>query len=155
MNGIRTLSIGLVVGLSACGVGPESNFTLGLDLDACDQTFSFCGAPAGCILTPDDYIEGAFPGTRQFIVPTLAEAVITVDIFFQTQVATGLDTEVRWSEPGCFDTYQYRSNGRDIFLEAGNDRILSVSQQVFLEGDHLVEVFSDAVADYLLRVRVD
>ncbi|MEL7368147.1 MAG: hypothetical protein AAFN74_04480 [Myxococcota bacterium] len=138
-----------------CGVGPESNFTLGLELDRCDGTFPVCQTTAGCILTPDRYLEGSFPGARQFIVPSLAEAVITVDIFFQTQVATGIDTEILWSEPGCFDAYQFRSDGRDIFFEAGNDRILSVSQQVFLDGDHLVEVFSDAVADYLLRVRVD
>ena len=140
---------------SACGVGPESNFTLGLDLERCDSTFPVCQTTAGCILTPEEYLEGQFPGAREFIVPSRAEAVITVDIFFRTQQSVGLDTEVLWSEPGCFDSYQYRSDGRDIFTEAGNDRILSVSQQVFLEGDHLVQVFSDAVAEYLIRVRVD
>ena len=140
---------------SGCGLGPESNFTLGLDLERCDSTYPVCQTTAGCILTPDRYLEGSFPGTRQFIVPAIEEAVISVDIFFRTQVAIGVETEVLWFEPGCFDTYQYRSNGRDIFFEAGNDRVLTVSQQVFLSGDHLVEVFSDAVAEYLLRVRID
>lgn len=152
-RGLCVLAISAWVG--ACGTGPESNFTLGLELDRCDQSFPVCQTTAGCVLTTDRYLEGAFPGTRQFIVPAAEEQVITVDIFFRTQEAIGVDTEILWSEPGCFDTYQYRSNGRDIFREAGNDRVLSVGQQVFLGGDHLVEVFSDAVAEYLLRVRVD
>ena len=151
----KWVAIPFVLAVVGCGTGPESNFTLGLELDRCDSTFAECGTSAGCILTEEEYLEGSFPGTREFIVPAIEEAVITVDIFFRTQVATGVDTEILWNEPGCFDQYQFRSNGRDIFFDAGNDRILSVSQQVFLSGDHLVQVFSDAVADYLLRVRVD
>ena len=155
MRGQVFAVLGAAVFVGGCGIGPESNFTLGLELDRCDGTFPACQTTAGCFLNEDRYLEGSFPGTRQFIVPSRAEAIIRVDIFFRSQVSTGFDTEVLWSEPGCFDTYQYRSEGRDVFLEAGNDRILTVSQQVFLEGEHLVEVFSDAVADYLLRVRVD
>ncbi len=145
---------GLLVA-SACGTGPESNFTLGLELDTCNSTFAVCQTTAGCILNEDEYLEGSFPGSREFIVVADEEQIINVDIFFRTQVATGFDTEVQWSEPGCFDTFQYRSDGVDIFFEAGNDRILSVGQQIFLNGDHLVQVFSDATAEYLLRVRVE
>ena len=149
---LATIAVAMTGG---CGLGPESNFTLGLDLDRCDGTFPACSLTAGCVLTEDEYLEGRFPGARQFIVPAIEEQVITVDIFFRTQVSTGIETEVLWNEPSCFETYQYTSNGRDIFFEAGNDRILTVSQQIFRDGDHLVEVFSDAVAEYLLRVRVD
>lgn len=137
------------------GLGAEGNFTLGLSRDRCDGTFPICQTTAGCTMGTGRYIEGRFPGTRSFIVPAPEEAVITVHIFFKTQMATGIDTEILWHEPGCFDTYQYLSEGRDIFLEAGDDKVFSRSQQVFLEGDHLVEIFSDAVADYVVKVDVE
>lgn len=140
--------------LTGCGLGAEGNFTGGLELDRCDGTYPVCQTTAGCTLGVGKYVEGKFPGAREFVVPAPEEAIVTVRIFFRTEVATGVDTEILWHEPGCFDTYQYASEGADIFLEAGNDRILEKSQQVFLGGDHLVEVFSDAVAEYLLAIEV-
>ena len=143
--------------LAGCnfGLGAEGNFTGGLSRDRCDGTFPICQTTAGCTMGTGRYIEGQFPGSRQFIVPAPEEALITVHIFFKTQIATGIDTEILWHEPGCFDTYQYLSEGRDIFLEAGNDKVFSQSKQVFLEGDHLVEIYSDAVGEYLIKVEVE
>ncbi len=152
------LALGLSGGglATGCGIGSESAFTSGLDLTECNGTFPICATTAGCILGPGQYLEGAFPGARQFIVVTPdEESVITVDIFFRTQEAVGFDTEISWFEPGCIDVFRYRSGGIDIFQEAGNDRVLSVSQQVFEVGEHLVEVFSDARAEYLIRAQVD
>lgn len=140
---------------TGCGFGSEGNFTSGLTRDRCDGTFPVCQTTAGCTMGVGKYIEGSFPGARQFIVSAPEESIITVRIFFRSQVATGIDTEILWHEPGCFDTYQYRSGGSDIFLEAGNDQILEKSQQVFLSGDHLVEIISDSVAEYLLAVEVE
>ncbi len=141
--------------LSACGLGAEDNFTRGLNRDRCEGTFPICQTTAGCVMGSTKYIEGAFPGTRQFVVPAPEEAVIRVQLFFKTQRAVGVDTEVLWHEPGCFDTYRWSSEGRDIFEAAGASRVLEVSQQVLLEGDHLVEVYSDAVAEFALRVDVE
>lgn len=149
------LSLGCVVLASGCGLGAEGNFTAGLTLDRCDGTYPVCQTTAGCTLGVGKYVEGSFPGARQFIVPAPEEAIIKVKIFFREAVATGVDTEILWHEPGCFDTYQYASEGADIFLDAGNDKIFERQRQVFLAGDHLVEVFSDAVADYLLSVEVE
>lgn len=145
----------LVLGLVGCGGGTPGNFTSGLDLDRCEDTFPVCTTTAGCVLTENDYIEGEFPGQRAIIVPAPAEAVIHIDIFFVEQRAAGVDTDIRWHEPGCFDTYRWTSGGQDIFLDAGRDRVLTRSQQVFQDGDHLVEIFSDAIADYFIRARVD
>ncbi len=145
----------LLLLLAGCGLGAEDNFTLGLDEDRCDGTFPICQTTAGCVMGSNKYLKGRFPGSRQFIVPAPEEAVITVRIFFATQVATGVDTEILWHEPGCFDTYQYLSEGSDIFLAAGNDQVFEQSKQVFLDGDHLIEVFSDAIAEYAITVDVD
>ncbi len=141
--------------LSGCGLSSEGTFTSGLSRDRCDDTYPICSQTAGCVLGAGKYLEGSFPGTRQFIVTAPEESVITVSLFFRSQVAVGVDTGITWHEPGCFDSYEYRSGGEDIFLEAGGSRVMSRSQQVFLDGDHLIEVFSDAIADYVLKVEVD
>lgn len=145
----------VILGLLGCGEGALGNFASGLDLDRCEDTFPVCQTTAGCLLGEGRYIEGRFPGQKQFIVPAPADAVVRVEVFFTDQSAAGVDTEIRWHEPGCFETYRWNSEGRDIFLLAGPNRVLSQSQQVLQGGDHLVEILSDAVADYLLRVQVD
>jgi len=142
--------------MMSCGVGSgaQGNFTSGLSRDRCDGTFPVCQTTAGCTMGVGRYLEGSFPGTRQFIVPAPADSVVNVRIFFKREQATGIDTEIFWNEPGCFDTYQYLSEGADIFLDAGNSQIFERSHQVFLDGDHLVEVISDMVADYVLVIEV-
>lgn len=139
---------------SGCGVSAADNFTRGLSEDRCEGTFPICATTAGCVLSDLRYLEGSFPGSREVIVPAPADAIVIVRLFFVSQVAHGLDTRVLISEPGCIDTYEWASEGRDIFIEAGSDRVLEVRQEVFLDGDHLLEVASDAVADYVLAVEV-
>jgi hypothetical protein len=154
---VRRIGLAAITLLSvSCGIGSgaEGNFTSGLSRDRCDGTFPVCQTTAGCTMGVGRYLEGQFPGTRSFIVPAPEDSILNVRIFFRQEIATGIDTEIFWSEPGCFDTYQYQSEGRDIFLEAGNTLIFEKSHQVFLEGDHLVEVISDAVASYDLIVEV-
>ncbi len=138
-----------------CGFGAEGNFTAGLSEDRCEDTFPICQTTAGCTMGTGRYVSGSFPGAREFIVPAPAEATIKLSIFFKSQMATGANTDIRFHEPGCFDTYQFLSDGRDIFLQAGNDRVFETTQQIFLDGDHLVEVFSDAVAEYILKIEVE
>jgi hypothetical protein len=150
----KLMTLSLSGALSACALGAEENFSAGLKLDRCDGTFPICQTSAGCVLGNTNYVEGSFPGSRQFIVPAPAGSLIAVRIFFRSQVATGVDTEILWNEPGCFDTYQYLSEGIDIFREAGKDGIFEQTQLVLLDGDHLVEVFSDATADYFISVDV-
>lgn len=139
---------------SGCGLSAADNFTRGLTRDRCDGTFPICSTTAGCVLGENRYLEGSFPGVREVIVPAPAESIVSVRLFFVEQVAHGLDTRILLNEPGCIDTYEWASEGRDIFLEAGSDRVLEIEQEVVLEGDHLLEVSSDAVADYVLQVDV-
>lgn len=153
-RGLGWLGVALAM-TAGCGLGPESNFTEGLTRERCDGTWPACQTTAGCTMGSSRYIEGRFPGTRQFIVPAPQESSIAIEIFFRTQVATGVDTEILWHEPGCFDTYQYLSEGRDIFQEAGNDLVFEASHQVFQAGDHLVEIYSDATADYIIAVKIE
>lgn len=151
-RGAQWLGFLLVLGGCDAGLG---NFTDGRTLIRCEDTFPVCQTTAGCVLGERQYLEGRFPGQRQFIVQAPADSLIGVELFFVEQTASGLETEIRWNEPGCFDFQIWNSEGQDIFRLAGQDNVLSQTRQVFESGDHLIEVFSDAVIDYRLRITID
>jgi hypothetical protein len=73
---------------------------------------------------------------------------------FTKEISPGIDTEVTWYETGCQDRVSASSGGTDVFREAGDDNVWKRQEKVVTAGDHLIEVFSDAQADYLLRVKV-
>ena len=143
-----------LIGGSGCDFGSEAAFIDGRSLDRCNQSIPVCSTTAGCRLVEEDqYLEGRFPGFRQMIVPTAAEAVITVEIYWRTQLSPGADTEILWYEPACVDAYHYESAGLDVFA-ASKDGVLIERQHVFRGGDHLVEVRSDATGEYVMRTTV-
>ena len=108
------------------------------------------------MLDDTNYTSGSFAqgGTQRFIVRTSSAATIEVDLFFVTEGTPGTDTEVDWYETECSSEQSLDSGGDDIFSEAGPSRVWSRTEEVTTIGDHLVQVFSDAQADYLLRVIV-
>lgn len=144
--------------LAPLGAGPactpEDVFTGDRDLDDCQGNWPVCAYRAGCKLNEREFMEGSFPGSRRFIVETAGRSDIRVSLLFLTQVSPGADTEIHWYEPGCFERYGYASEGADLFREAGGSGIFEKTRTVYRGGDHLVEVFSDAVADFLLKIDV-
>ena len=142
--------LALVVG----GCSAEEVFIGDRKLDECDGNWPVCTFRAGCNLNTREYIEGVFPGSRRFIVETEGRADIRVTMLFLSQVSPGADTEIHWYEPGCFERYSYTSEGADLFREAGSSGIFEKQRTVFRTGDHLIEVFSDAVAEFLLKIEV-
>ncbi len=153
---LRWMMAGALLSLgTACGLGTEGAFIDGRDLDLCADTIPACSGTAGCRLGPNNYLETRFPGAIQFLVSAPAEAVITVSIFFRETRATGSDHSIEFNEPGCFDQQVWRPRSDDLFKLANRDRILEVPQQVFLEGEHLVTVFSDSTSEVLLKADVE
>jgi hypothetical protein len=152
----RLLLVLAVAALSGCFADAEGAFTDGRALEPCASTIPVCSATASCVLSDTNYTEGSFAqgATRRVIVRTTGEATIDVALYFVTEGSPGVDTEIAWSEVGCRDRASVSSDGKDLFAEAGADRVWHRSRKVTTAGDHLVEVFSDAQADYLLRVSV-
>jgi|GEM_PF-737396 len=144
----------LALQVAACNFGSEAAFTNNASLHPCDSDIPVCNTTAGCILINDNnYVEGAFPGTKQLIVPTEREGIIQVLIYWRTQEFPGADTEVIWHEPACIASYSYQSQGVDIFADSNSDGLYIKEMHVTRAGDHLIEVRSDAVAEFLLRTR--
>jgi hypothetical protein len=137
----------------SCQTGAEA-FVDDRLMSICDEAYQICDLPAGCVLDRNHYIEGAFPGSRRFVVVTESRDVkIVVRIFFESQVATGTQLIVRAYEPNCsVDTAkaQVIMENVDIFKKAGDDRMLDFELAVADEGEHLIEINSDASAEYLI-----
>lgn len=151
----RALSTALLLVVAACSLSSEDGFIQGARKDPCDSSIPVCSTTAGCRMTEgENYLEGVFPGTKNVVVPTSGEADISIILYFRSQEAPGSDTEIIWYEPGCHDFYSYPVEGISLFREVGSDRLWTVKQTVFYEGDHLVTVRSDATAEYLLKAEI-
>jgi hypothetical protein len=88
------------------------------------------------------------------IVPTAGEATIRVEVYWRSQLGPGSDTDIIWHEPSCVDNFRFESQGVNVFDDSNAQGIFIKQQKVFREGEHLVEIRSDATAEYLLRTSV-
>lgn len=141
--------------VAGCSFGSEGAFTGPRALDTCDLEIPICNTTAGCKLVEEDrFLEGVFPGQRAIIVPTAGEATIRVEVYWRSQLGPGADTEIIWHEPACVDAFRFESQGANIFDDSNAQGIFVKQQQVFREGEHLVEIRSDATAEYLIRTSV-
>lgn len=143
------------LGTGGCNIGSEAAFIDAAALNDCIDELPACNTTAGCKLVEEEsYIEGSFPGQRSFLVPTEGEAVIRVKIYWRSQLGPGSDTEITWFEPACVEDFRYESQGADVFRDSNAQGIFVKEQRVFRAGEHLVQVRSDAVGDYLMRTEV-
>ncbi|MGI5864238.1 MAG: hypothetical protein ACOX6T_19580 [Myxococcales bacterium] len=139
--------------LAACA-DPEEQFKAGRLYDACDRAWPVCTTTGGCVLGNAQYLEGRFPGTRRFVVRTEGQAEIAIVMLLKTQGATGAETRFEWNEAGCGSKSVEAVEGLSLFKEYEALGEVRRVAKVHREGDHLIEVTSDATADYLLKVEV-
>jgi len=141
--------------LAAC-LSAEEEFTQDRLLKICEENYQICMKPAGCELDEDHYAEGTFPGSRRVVVATHeVDVEFRVRIFFKTTTSPGTELLVQMYEANCtLNTAlaKERIVDKDIFEESGDDRVLDFKLKVQQEGEHLVEIYSDATAEYLLIV---
>lgn len=133
------------------GCRDDSSFTLGRDLDVCEGNYpTACGPTARCVLDESHYLTGAFPSARRFILHTMGETSLQIQIYLTDERAPGTELRLTVSEPSCSDQYVYDSSGQDLFRLASSDGTLPMDFHVSRAGDHLVEMVSDAYCSYTL-----
>lgn len=151
----RVLLIALL--LPACLTG-EQSFVGRRIQDLCDTAYYICSVPAGCVLDQEHYVEGAFPGVRRVAIETdEPNTPVQVRIYFSVMLSPGSELLAQMYEADCsLETLTHRAlvTDVDVFEEAGDDRLLVFDFVAEQEGEHLVELYSDASADYLLVVNV-
>ncbi len=147
--------LGLSLWLSGCLSGEEA-FVDGRLHTQCDEAYSICDMPAGCVLDKKHYIRSGFPGSKSFVVATEAnDVILDIKIYIATMEAPGTELVVRAYEPDCTlntNKSQHHMEDVDIFKKAGDDRILQFELEAQVAGEHLIEIYSDASSEYLLIV---
>lgn len=123
----------------------------------CSESYATCSVTAGCALDDAHYVEGTFPGARRVVVFSEAEdTTYRVRLYLPTTEAPGTELLVQLYEPDCtLDTVAARAHLQDVDLiaEAGPDRTLRFDDLVVTQpGEHLLELYSDMSASYLLIV---
>jgi hypothetical protein len=120
--------------LAACDPGSEAAFTKGKSLVPCDQNIPACpGEFALCALNSTTYARQTFPDASpfRFLVAALPQEYIEVTFYFVTQEDVGLRTNIYWNEPGCFDSYVYKSQGEDLFKEGEDTNTITRKEAVY------------------------
>lgn len=137
----------------ACG-GTREEFIAGRVKDRCEQAWPVCEQVAGCILGPESYLEGRFPGTGRFIVLVEEPATVKVSFFMEDVVSAGEETVMIFHEEGCRSRVRKEATGRVVMNQV--EVLGAFSQEADLNGvgDHLIEFSSDLQGRYAARVDV-
>ncbi len=140
---------------AACETGEEAFVDDRLQMP-CQQTYYICNFPAECVIDKNHYVKGVFPGEQRLVVKTEERDVkLDIKLYISSMEAPGTEIIVQAWEPDCtLNIYKARDHQVDIdlFEEAGDDRILGFSLEVADKGEHLLEIYADASAEYLLLV---
>ena len=147
-------SLGLMC-LSGCFTD-ESLFTDGRLEDLCNGSIPVCETQAACVLDVDEFYRSEFPGGARMIVRTEAEQSTLIVRFLLTETLyPGTELLVQAYEPGCGELDERHLQDINLFEFAGDDRILEFELELPGRGDHLLEIYSDMSAQYLMTVLVN
>lgn len=153
---LRTLVAALALTLGAGCVTAEQAFTEGRLEDLCNGVVPVCNVQASCVLDAKKFVRSSFPGGRRLLVRTDEEGKqLVVRIFFTEMIYPGTELLVQAHSPECAGFDSELLIDVDIFDLAGDDLTLIFELEVPEKGDHLLEVFSDMSAGYLLTVDVE
>ena len=141
-------------GLAGC-VTDEDAFTSGRLQTLCNESTPICNVQASCTLDNSHYLEGSFPGGLRLLVRSeRGGAQLILRMFFTEMIYPGAELLVQAYDPGCGDHKEEHLENIDPFELAGDDRVLQFELDLPVSGDHLLEIFSDMSAEFLLTAEI-
>lgn len=142
------------IALAACQT-PEDEFTAGRLETPCDGTLPICAVRAGCVLDYGNFVRGAFPGAVRVVVRAERDrAILRLRLLLDDQLYPGTELLIQAHGIGCGAVEQIREVDIDLFARAGEDQTLEYTLPLPGRGDHLLELFSDMSARWVLAVDV-
>ncbi len=158
MIAIHRIYYGALVGagllfFSVGCVSDEAVFTQGRLQAFCDRTIPMCSTRATCLIDDESFVKSQFPGgVRSVVRNTFDDDRLVVRILLTEALAPGTVLQVDLQSADCGQVDMERIADVDLFQEAGNDRVFEFELDFHGRGDHLLSVFSDMNAQYLLTV---
>ena len=154
----RISALAALAALVLCAgcIDDESIFTQGRLENLCNQSIPACATQAACVLGNKDFYRGQFPGGLRIIVRSeLDQAALIVRFLLTEQLFPGTEILVQARTVDCGDVVEEHPQDIDLFELAGQDRTLDFELDFPGKGDHLVEIFSDMSAEYLMTTTVE
>jgi hypothetical protein len=149
-----TALLGTLAGVSC--IQQRKGFTEGRLETTCGDAIPVCDTRAACVLDDSVYVDASFPGGLKSLVRTeTGDNKVVVRLLLEEMVSPGSELLVRAHSPGCGTFNERHLQDVDLFERAGDDRILQYEIDLEGEGDHLLEMFSDMGAEYLMTVTVE
>ena len=143
-----------LVAISAgCG-GRREQFIAGRALDQCNQSWPVCDTIAGCLIGEESYLAGRLPGDRKLVVRLAEESTVRVHVFVENTGAAGEETSVTWFEDRCRARLRTAVSGRAFVGEAEQLGEFVRDADLTAVGDHLIELQSDAQAEYTVKLEI-
>jgi len=151
------LSLTLVLGfvLVSCQ-SSQDEFASGRLEKFCDGTIPICAVQAACIVEKTDYLDADFPGGQRFIVQANElDSQLVARLFFNEMIYPGTEFLLKVYGPGCSTIETEHLLDVDLFERAGDDRTVTFLLPIHEKGDHLIELFSDMAATYLMTIDLE
>jgi len=142
----------MAVAMGACA-SEEEIFTNGRIENRCNDAIPVCGYQASCVLGQDQYLRAQFPSGQRLIVRSDVDPVrLRVRLLFTNESFPGTQLLVRGYATGCADYDEHSVVGEDVFDQLTGGDSAEYELDVAGRGDHMVEIFSDMAAEFLLVV---
>ncbi|RMG20136.1 MAG: hypothetical protein D6729_03550 [Deltaproteobacteria bacterium] len=143
------------IALGGC-FSDEQIFAGGRIEDLCNGVVPQCRLQAGCVLDEAHFVRGRFPGEQRVVVRTeRVDATLVVRLLLTKMIFPGTELLVEGFSPDCGNSDLEQLVDVDLFEYAGDDRILEFHLEMGEAGDHLLSVYSDMDAEYLMTVTVE
>ena len=141
--------------VAACQT-PQEEFAAGRLEKLCDGSIPICSVQASCVVGSRDYLAAKFPGGQRFVVQANElDNDVVIRLYFEEMIFPGTEFQLKLYGPGCATLETEQVLDVDLFERAGDNRIVEFSLPVAEAGDHLLEVYSDMAASYLLTVDLE
>ena len=132
----------------------REQFLEGRTVDRCDGQWPVCAQVAGCLLGPQSYAEGRFPGSGQVVVQLFEPSTVRASFFLEELAASGEQTVLNFFEEGCRARVRIELTGKELVAEAADQGFVTRQADLSGLGDHLVSFESTSKSRYLLKVDV-
>lgn len=117
----------------------------------CDGSWRICGQTAGCLLDEQHYVEASFPGAQTLALELDGQADLELLLHVTELRAAGTSLQVQLRGPDCLEIAGDPAlSERAEDLEDLDTLILPLPQVE--EGDHLLEIYSDASFDAIIAL---
>jgi len=131
----------------------QAIFTSGRIEDLCNGVVPVCKRQAGCILDGSSYASGVFPGEKRIVINSpVRDQRLRVRLLFTEMLYPGTELLAQAFSPDCGDVAMEQLLDLDFFEYAGDDRMIEFELPLPEAGDHLVELYSDMAADFLVTL---